>query len=176
MNQADVYSDLDGSSGYSSCAFSRRTKSRISPTEDKAKKKKLSDLSSRHAFSPCLSLPLFSAPLSLLFFIFLRVMSPVQSAHCTRTGDLICRACYKGDLEGEVWLRCSKPGWKRGLIESSEWDYFTFRTTPSPADLGIVLQMKRWHKFSREGREWMRMTGRGRGRGTKRTGEWEITS
>lgn len=32
---------------------------------------------------------------------------------------------------GEIWLRCSKPGWKRGLIESSKWDYFTFCTTPT---------------------------------------------
>lgn len=60
MNQADAYSDLDGSSVYSSCAFSRRTKSRISPTEDKAKKKKT--LPSQQ--SPCL----LSLPLSSPFF------------------------------------------------------------------------------------------------------------
>ena len=138
--------------------FLTLNESRISPTVDKAKKKKkLSHLSSHHAFSPCLSLPPFffhpSSPSSSLSFSGWCLQFKAHSAH--GRGDLICRACYKGDLEGEVWLRCSKPGWERGLIESSERDYFTFRATPSPADLGIVLRMKRWHKFrEREESEW----------------------
>lgn len=72
------------------------------------------------AFFQCVS----PAPLS-----FLQMMCAVQSTHCTRTWDLICWACYKVDLEGRFDWGVQNPGEGRGLIESSEWDYFTFHAT-----------------------------------------------
>jgi len=70
------------------------------------------------------------------FFIFVWVMSPFQSTSCTWTGDLICWAGYKGDLEGRFDWGVQNPGEKSGLMESSKWDYFAFFTTPTPLTAG----------------------------------------
>lgn len=85
---------------------------------------------------------------------------------------------------GEVWLRCSKPGWERGLIESSKWDYFPFCTTPTPLTWGQcckwststsfrVWERERENEWERwESKETARRRGRGGGQERRRAERW----
>lgn len=98
----------------------------------------------------------FSASMLLLFLSSLSFGGWCLQfkAHTAHGQGLNLQSMLQRRPWGEVWLRCSKPGWKRGLIESSKWDYFSFCTTPTLLTWGQRCKWSTTSTRENEGEWW----------------------